>query len=104
MARRRTLLINGEEWQVQLVKSTVRSDGERVRGYCHFDRKVIRVSTTKGQEEARRTLLHEIIHAIHGPVEEHPSDGEGCVSKTERALFPVLADPHNKWVWEMIIG
>jgi len=80
-------------------KKTVRcSDGHEVDGACDVDAGKLWVSTKLTGQNRRLTLLHEILHAIHGEwgLIEKEEGEERVVDITSKALIDIF--DHNEEV------
>jgi hypothetical protein len=75
---------------------------EKDMGECTYDPKVIRINSYYGLREARKTLLHEILHAIYFEYGLEPCGEERTILTMEKGIFEVFT--RNKKVRGFIFG
>lgn len=96
-----TIRIKNRSYLIKVLPAAI-SKKNGFLGDCDFEKKVIRVATHLGQEEASSTLLHEILHGLLHEYGIEVKDEEVMVCALEDALFQVLRD--NRGALRYILG
>ena len=102
----RKLFIAGVEWTIRFQREPVLVDEKTVYGYTDPDKLIVAVGLKSVVEvQVKRTLIHELLHAIIDTIGiHHNEDEEVCVTSLETGIYSVINDPRNAWLWEFLQG
>jgi hypothetical protein len=100
----RELLILGSIWKVEFGVRGLATGGGMVYGLCDHDQHQIRIAGEICREVRRKTVLHEVLHAIIQEVGvgrngDDPSE-ESYVRAVETGIYQVMREPYNNWLAE----
>jgi hypothetical protein len=100
------LYICGSPWRVTFTDGVVQVDLRAVHGATDKFANQIAIATDgTAVDKVRATLVHEVLHAcISAVLNSMPDDEEPLVQGQEVALYSIIRDPRNKWVWDYLLG